>query len=178
MCTQMVWKHRKTTRKRNKNTMFLYGWIRSVWSKSHSKNISLTIFLCMCWKEMCVCEGFYICQSAFRETGGGRKYCWMVKRCVCASLFLCLLVRKKERGGQRKGKRERERPIHRRRGLQRLNFISSDRLNGRYLHMLCTQSQRLNIFSFKTLQLTLLPADTNLFKGSIPNLNNLFQYTH
>lgn len=62
-----VWKHTKsTTRKQNNIPLFPlfpppFGWSRCVWSKSPNENISPTICLYACWKDLkravfsCVC---------------------------------------------------------------------------------------------------------------------------
>lgn len=100
----------------------------------------------------------------------------MVKRCVCASVCLCLLDREKKKKERKKerwrnrqcegtGKRERG-PSTDASGCKGLTSFPWTDIMAEYLHILCTQSQGPNIFSSKTLQLTLLPSDTDLLKAA------------
>jgi len=132
-------------RTKNKIFFFLFGWIRRVWSKSSNakKNLGQNVFMYAekMWKELlsywsaCAGEFFYLLKCIERSRRGqeillnGKTMClW---QCVCLHLF-----KKKKRREERKG----EGPIHKRLWLQRLNFISSDRHNGRYVQTVCTQS--------------------------------------
>lgn len=133
--TQMRWKYPKTQKTRPQERKLSQ---QSVWFKVF---LGQNVFVYAEWNlggrklffrgENCMCEGFYISLSAFRETEGGRKYCWMVKQHDCAIVCLCFL--KREEGRDRK---RRDREGNKERGRERgahlwtpqaegLNFISS-----------------------------------------------------
>lgn len=116
--TQMTWKYPKTqkTQPQERNVclcdsrvpmkMFLGQnvFVYAEWNLGGRK-----LFFC---GGNCMCEGFYISLSAFRETEGGRKYCWMVKQHDCAIVRLCFLKREEGRDRKRRdreGNKERER---------------------------------------------------------------------
>lgn len=101
-----VWKHTKsTTRKKNNIPLSpppLFGWSRCVWSKSPNENISPTICLYACWKELfsrvcarslrieCVWEFLYLLKRIQRNRRGqeillnGKAMCL----CQCVSIFV------------------------------------------------------------------------------------------
>lgn len=173
-----IWKHWTQPQvKKIKAVFFLAGWIQSVWSKSLNKNISLTIFLCICWKDLQRAVFLCVCAQQIESVWGFSYLLMCIQRsrrrqeilvngkavCLCQIASVSYTQREKER----------ERG-HRRLELQRINFISLDRLNGRYLSVLQYRIGGQRAFHSKTLRSALLPADADDF---IPFLSNLFK-TH
>lgn len=167
MCTQTTWKYLKTHKldhnKRKMKTLFAFSCLaghnlrdpRLVMKTFLGQYLFVyaekSYFLVSMCALMCVCvRGFlYLLKSIQRNRRG--QEILLNGKAVCLCQCLCLLDTEKEREREEQTGSgdggERERPIYRRLGLQRLNFISFDRRNGRYLHILCTQSQQPNIFS-------------------------------